>query len=157
VSPDGRSIACFTGNATGFDARAFRLVSVRAADGQEMAISGEGWAWVDSVVWAPNFIAVSASRERQEAFQIWRVQPGTRGATRVTNDLSSYRRITVSSDGKTLEAVQTHRDVDLWVTTAAAPELNARIALENVHGMNGLESHSGGRARPCLSCASGKR
>lgn len=137
-SPDGQSIACFTGSATGFDADAFRLVSVRA-DGQETALSGEGWAWVDSIAWAtPSFIAVSASKERQDAFQIWRVQPGAHSASRVTNDLSSYRRITVTSEGKTLEAVQTHRDVDLWVTGAAAPELNARIVLENVHGMNGV-------------------
>ncbi|MBV8906883.1 MAG: PD40 domain-containing protein [Acidobacteriia bacterium] len=137
-APDGRSIACFTGEATGFDARAFRLVSVRVADGKETSISGEGWAWVDSVAWGQSFVAVSASRERQDAFQIWRVQPGSKSATRVTNDLSSYRRITVTSDGKTLEAVETHRDVDLWVTSAAAPELDAHIALENVHGMNGL-------------------
>jgi Tol biopolymer transport system component len=137
-SPDGRSIACFIGNATGFDARAFRLVSVRATDAQETAISQQGWAWVDSIAWAPGFIAVSASREREDAFQIWCIQSGGQSATRVTNDLSSYRRITVTSDGKTLEAVQTHRAVDVWVTSAAAPELNARIALENVHGMNGL-------------------
>jgi serine/threonine protein kinase/sugar lactone lactonase YvrE len=137
-SPDGHSIACFTGNATGFDARAFRLVSVTAADGKETAISGEGWAWVDSIAWAPGFLAVSASREREDAFQIWRVQQEGNLATRITNDLSSYRRITVTSVGKTLEAVQTHRDVDLWVTSAAAPELSARIVLENVHGMDGL-------------------
>ena len=32
-SPDGAAIACFAGNATGYSAEAFRLVSVRVADG----------------------------------------------------------------------------------------------------------------------------
>jgi Tol biopolymer transport system component len=138
-SPDGRSIACFTGNTTAFDARAFRLVSVRAADGQETEISRDAWAWVDSIAWAtPKSIIVSASRERQDAFQIWLVPVGSGSATRITNDLSSYRRITVTSDGKRLEALQTHRAVDLWLASAAAPERTAHIAVENVHGMNGL-------------------
>jgi serine/threonine protein kinase/Tol biopolymer transport system component len=138
-SPDGASIACFAGNATGYSAQAFQLVSVRVADGIEIPISPETWAWVDSVVWsADGVLAVDASRERSDAYQIWLVAVSRSGITRVTNDLSNYRRVTLSGDGKTLGALQTRREIDLWVAPFGAPERAARLASENVHGMDSL-------------------
>jgi Tol biopolymer transport system component len=138
-SPDGTAIACFAGNATGYSAQAFRLVSVRVADGAESPLSPEPWAWVDSVVWsADGVLAVDASRERSDAYQIWLVAVSRSGITRVTNDLSNYRRVTLSGDGKTLGALQTRREIDLWVATVGASEQAARLASENVHGLNSL-------------------
>lgn len=138
-APDGGSIACFMGQATGFDTHAFHLVSVNASDGNEKPISSETWAWVDSIAWAnPNVIAVNASSELQDRFQIWLLPVGRQSATRITNDLTNYRRITLSGDGKMLEALQTRREADVWVASAAAPERSARIGLHNVHGLNSL-------------------
>jgi Tol biopolymer transport system component len=138
-SPDGSSVACFTGESTSFDTRAFRLVSIRIADGSERQISSETWAWVESMAWSGSgFIAVNASRERQDAYQIWLVPVSRRSAMRVTNDLSSYSRITLSGDGMTLAALQGRRDIDIWVAPLTATERGARIALANVHGLNSL-------------------
>jgi len=138
-SPDGTAIACFAGNVTGFSPQAFRLVSVRVSDGTETILSPESWAWVDSMAWSPNgTIAVDASRERQDALQLWLVTPSRRGIARITNDLSRYRRITLSSDGSTLAALETRRDIDLWVTPLGAPETAARIVSENLRGLNSV-------------------
>ena len=91
------------------------------------------------MVWsADGVLAVAASKQMQDAFQIWLVAVSRSGVMRVTNDLSNYRRITLSGDGKTLGALQTRREIDLWVAPVGAPERAARIASENVHGMNGL-------------------
>jgi serine/threonine protein kinase/sugar lactone lactonase YvrE len=138
-SPDGSSIACFTGKSTGFSLRAFQPTSVRLADGAETSLSSETWPWVDSIAWSGNgAIVINASSERQDAFQIWRIAPHDRRVTRLTNDLSNYRRVTLTRDGRTLVALQTRREVDLWVEPLGAPEIAAKVVLENVHGMNSL-------------------
>ena len=104
-SPDGTAIACFAGNATGYSPEAFRLVSVRVADGaRESDLNGDlGVGGFGGLV--RGRCPRGGCRQRAAAFQIWLVAASQRGITRVTNDLSNYRRITLSGDGKTLGAL----------------------------------------------------
>jgi WD40 repeat protein len=109
------------------------------ADGSEISLSPASWSWVDSVAWSEDdTLAIDASNELQDAFQIWHLKPREARITRITNDLSNYRRLTLTNDGKVLAALQTRRDVDLWVTPVGAPETDAKVVLENLQGFNSL-------------------
>jgi tricorn protease-like protein len=57
--------------------------------------------------------------------------------TRITNDLSNYRRLTLSRDGKVLAALQTRRDADLWVAPVGVTE-QAHVVAENMYGINSV-------------------
>ncbi len=114
-SPDGKMIACF-GNAGVPDANNFNLVSVSVADGAERRITAHVWADANSPVWlADGEILLAGKESPQGVDQIWAVSPADGHVRRITNDLDSYSRISVTADGKFLAAVQTKAAADIWV------------------------------------------
>jgi WD40 repeat protein len=122
--PDGRSIACFAGSAEDYSGQAFHLVRLRASDGAEIDNLSKAWAWPGAIVSAPDsraFLA-AASQQVENALQIWRVSLADGRVSAVTNDLSDYTALSLSSDGKTLAAVKSDNYARLW--TAPSKDLD---------------------------------
>jgi Tol biopolymer transport system component len=118
-SPDGRSIACFTGEATHFSQAAFHLVEIHVADRSQHMITEQPWAWPQSVAWSARGDAlIVTAQSRGNAAQLWMVQHKGGEVTRLTNDLSNYGRVTLTGDGTTLSTIQTEVAVGLWAAGA---------------------------------------
>jgi Tol biopolymer transport system component len=104
-----------------------QIVFVNASDGTvrsavKVSAAPSGLEWIDS-----SSIVFSG-----EGGQLWRLSypDGTR--TRVTNDLSAYRGVSVGSDRNTLVTARSESHAVLWIgTDAAAP------GTEIEHPMNG--------------------
>ena len=127
-SPDGRTIACL-GNAGGADADSFNLLGIRVADGKESQITSQGWADAHSLIWlADGREILVAGKKRQEGVdQIWAASSTNGRIRRITNDLDSYSRISLTADGKSMAAVQTTAAADIWVAPAGDAGRAVRI------------------------------
>lgn len=108
-SPDGRFIAFAAG---GPIERGSRRVSVFVADVEdkhERRLTEQSWHFVGRVAWLGDGsgIVISARDQMDEPRQLWFVSYPDGAARKITNDLHDYDSVSLSSNGKTLAAVQT--------------------------------------------------
>jgi Tol biopolymer transport system component len=83
-------------------------------------------------------MATAADQEANPAQQVWLV-PYPQGASRkVTNDLSDYHDLSVTTDGRTLLAIQTERKANIWIAPAADINHGAQLTFTNYDGSYGL-------------------
>ena len=123
-APDGKSIACFAGEVTREGISRFRLVEINLRHPAQKVIGSQQWiprglAWAapgDALI----VTAVSAGGLRQ----LWMVRRDTGEATRLTNDLSNYERVSITGDGKSMVTVQSQTALTIW---AAAGNDNLRF------------------------------
>ncbi len=134
-SPDGRSIACFTGGAARYSDATFHLVEVRLADRSQHEITGASWMWPRSVAWSRvgDFLIVTAATHGTDGYQLWMVQHGSGAVTRLTNDLSNYDRVTIANDGKTLATVQRETSAGVWVAPTGDAGRTVRSGTAALH------------------------
>ncbi len=140
-APDGRSVACFAGEAARYSESKFHLVEVRLADGSQRTITKQSWAWPRGVAWSAkgNVLIVTAATRGDSVYQLWMVRGDTGAVSRLTNDLSDYDRVTFTNDGRSLATVQTETAAAIWVSggedfshlaqVSATPLHSAQIAL----------------------------
>jgi eukaryotic-like serine/threonine-protein kinase len=116
-SADERSIACFAGSSTAYTKEAFHLIQVGIADKTEKLLTLHTWAVVESMVWLHkgDTLLFNASERSEYSLQIWMVSLPGGTVTRVTNDLDQYARLSITSDDKTLAALQAGLSADIWV------------------------------------------
>ena len=128
-SPDGRAIACFAGTATRYSEARFQLVEVRLKDGSQRVITKQPWAWPQAVAWAPkgDFLIVTAASRGDDIYQLWMVAHKSGVVSRLTNDLSNYGRVTLTSDGTSLAAVESENSSAIWVVPRGEVSRAARI------------------------------
>ena len=116
-SPDGKRIAVLEsalGSAS--SGPRMRIVTVRTDDGRREAIGSISWRSIHSIAWLPDGsgLLLSAFEESSLGAPQIRLLSYPAGTERkVTNDLSSYFNLTVSSDG-TIAAVRPTRVVNVW-------------------------------------------
>lgn len=146
-SPDGKWIACFAGNATGYTNRAFHLVKIRVADGKEESMSDRAWRWAGSMVWAASgkSIFFSGTEHMEDAYQVWSVSIPGGEVSKLTNDLSNYSRLSLTADSKTLLALQTQRFADIWIHSAANSARATQITFGSVHSLESMAWTPDGR------------
>ena len=145
-SPDGRTIACL-GNSGGADAATFNLVGVRVTDGKEAPISSHGWSEPNSVVWPADgrTVVVTGKEHPQGVQQIWAVSERDGVVRRITNDLDSYSRISLTADGQSLAAVQTQTTADIWVAPSGDSGRAARVTSGSFPALDGIAWTPDGR------------
>jgi Tol biopolymer transport system component/DNA-binding winged helix-turn-helix (wHTH) protein len=80
-------------------------------------------------------------REKDRFFQLWKLHYPSGEIQRITNDLSTYRHISISADGKNLIAENQTSFVHLWTTTAENLENQTQITSGNINrdGAAGLD------------------
>jgi Tol biopolymer transport system component/DNA-binding winged helix-turn-helix (wHTH) protein len=131
-SPDGKTIVCSAGSRDRYDFHN-SVVAVRVEDGRQSPASPKEWGWTGHVEWLANGggFLLTASEQPEGMDQVWHVQYPEGSARRVTSDSKRYRTISLTSDSRTLAAVQTELNSDIWV----APEADAARAQKITFGV----------------------
>src|SRR5205085_2719628 len=105
---------------------------VRVEDGALSRASQREWGWTDHVEWLADgsgFLLV-ASEQPEDAAQIWHVSYPDGSARRLTSDSKRYRNISLTSDSRTMVAVLSDFNSDIWV----APDADAARAQKITFG-----------------------
>lgn len=123
-SPDGKVIACGSRNFSG----GFygNVVGVRVADMVETPITSQRWystargkgnPTVGQVAWLPNGggLVVVATEHSGSLAQLWQLSYSGDEARRISNDLSGYDGISLTTDSGTVATVRVDRLVNIWV------------------------------------------
>ncbi len=113
----------------------------QVADGVGRALTSDRWVTLGRIEWLADgtgLMATAADQEANPAQQVWFV-PYPQGASRkVTNDLSDYHDLSVTTDGRTLLAIQTERKANIWITPVADVNRGAQLTFTNYDGSYGL-------------------
>jgi Tol biopolymer transport system component len=139
-SPDGQIIMA------GLYSRAdnkCRLVSVAVKDGTLTPLVAEPWFSVFRINWLPDGsgLVVNGRDLETKLLQIWLVSYPDGKARRVTNDLSSYRGVSLTADGKTLASIQGALLTNLWIAPSGDANLAQKVTFETGKdgGLAGLD------------------
>jgi Tol biopolymer transport system component/DNA-binding winged helix-turn-helix (wHTH) protein len=139
-SPDGKIIACPV-SITGSEGEYQTIWGFQVADGAGRALTSDRWITLGRFEWLADgrgLLASAADQSANPAQQIWFV-PYPQGASRkVTNDLSDYHDLSVTTDGRTLLAVQTERKANIWIAPAADINHVTQLTFTNYDGSYGL-------------------
>jgi serine/threonine protein kinase/Tol biopolymer transport system component len=128
-SPDGKLIAASVATA----GVGSHVIGFSASDGREQNLSTETWGFAARVEWLPDMSAVLVvAGETAASAQLWLINYPSGAARRVTNDLSTYRAIGLTHDGKKFAAVQAQGLVNLWVAPEGDATKAARLSTGNV-------------------------
>lgn len=112
-SPDSKKIAFIANYAA---ERSTKLFVVNVADGKEEEIKTEDLQQFEQVAWLPESDALIASaRNYGRKLHLWKIYYPNGNIQRVTNGLSSFTNVSISSDGKKLLAIQTEENSNLWI------------------------------------------
>jgi Tol biopolymer transport system component/DNA-binding winged helix-turn-helix (wHTH) protein len=116
-SPDGKTIVCVAGNVDAAGRRV-NLIEVRLADKTERTITSGQWRFINRIAFLPDKsgLLLTVSDYSFGPYQVWHVSYEDGKARRVTNDLSNYRNLSLTSDAKTFVTVQTDIRPFVWVS-----------------------------------------
>jgi Tol biopolymer transport system component/DNA-binding winged helix-turn-helix (wHTH) protein len=135
-SPDGRKISVVVQEKSNSN-----LYVIDAESRTEQKIDTPKLTQIEQTVWTPNGSAILlAGRERNRFFQLWRLGYPSGELQRITNDLTIYRNLSLSTDGKNLLAHQQIFYSHLWVASAENLENQSQITFGNLNrdGNTGL-------------------
>ncbi len=128
-SPDGRTIACVGAS---FRHPSQIVFYAAGAPGERHApISATSWGHVRKIEWIKNGtgLLMAAKNRGSGDYQLWRLSYPGGDARRITNDLNSYVRLSMTADSRALVTVQETAASSIWLApngkTAAARQLTA--------------------------------
>lgn len=96
---------------------------------------------IEQTVWnSQNNEIILVGREKDRFFQLWKLNYPSGEIQRITNDLSTYRHISLSADGKNLIAEIQTTFAHLWTTTADNLDEQKQLTSGNINrdGSSGL-------------------
>ncbi|HEV8592585.1 MAG TPA: DPP IV N-terminal domain-containing protein, partial [Pyrinomonadaceae bacterium] len=138
-SPEGGDIV-----AAGFTAAdsQVHLFRISARDGSFEAMNTPPWLSISGIVFAPDgkgFYVSGRDNEVQRA-QIWHVSYPDGSRSRITNDLSSYERVSISADGRSIASVQTNRSANLFVRDTNGADIQRKVTSDigKDNGISGI-------------------
>jgi Tol biopolymer transport system component/DNA-binding winged helix-turn-helix (wHTH) protein len=117
-SPDGKTIACAVlkeeaGN------QLFNVIQIEVASGKTSLLTTKQWHWVGQVAWLPDGAGLVANAWDQGTStvsdQIWHVALPSGATTRVTNDVNSYKGLSVAAKTGNIVTVQVAQVSRLWI------------------------------------------
>ncbi|HEY1402633.1 MAG TPA: hypothetical protein VGB05_00760, partial [Pyrinomonadaceae bacterium] len=134
-SPDGRQIA-FTVKGTDENGYYMNIESAQVAQATTQAISSSRWRSIGTLAWlADGSGLVFNGRDRASLpstpEQIWFVAYPGGAEQKITNDLNAYKSVTLTSDSRTLLALQSSYTADIWLSSGASGGDNAPRQLTN--------------------------
>lgn len=119
-SPDGKCIVAGALRETSENgARYFDVIAVNVQDRSVKPLTTQKWHWVGQVTWLPAGQGLVANAWDQStstvADQIWHIAYPTGEATRVTNDVNSYKGVSVAAKTGALVTIQSAQVSRLWI------------------------------------------
>jgi len=145
-APDGKTIALSVSDPAA-DGLNYHLLNVSTSDGSTTAFSPVHWRTVNHILWVPDGSGILiAGQEKTGAPQqiYWNAQ-GSSEAHKITADVNSYISLSVASDSRSLLAVQSDINVNLWVGPANNPDAAVQISSGRMDGIGGLAWTMDGR------------
>jgi serine/threonine protein kinase/Tol biopolymer transport system component len=114
-SPDGKLIAASVGS---FDAP-FRIFTFAVADGKETDLTPDTpWRFTARVEWLPDMSGLLVvAGDGPGISQVWLLSYPGGALHRITNDLTSYRALSLTSDGRKFSTIQTSGLVNIWIAS----------------------------------------
>ncbi len=140
-SPDGSRVVCVSQEGMAPDL--VTLLDVDVESGEARRLGASRWKVVERLAWTPDgagvVLAALPERAAGRPFQIWYVSYPDGAVRRVTNDLSSYRDISLTSDGTTIVAVQSDSRSRIDVLAPKGGEAPARRLEPGSSAMDGVQ------------------
>jgi eukaryotic-like serine/threonine-protein kinase len=135
-SPDGKTIACAAGhNAGGLN---MYVVTINVADGTVKQLSNERWRWIGQMAWLADSSALMMVGSEGPAmpYQIWQLSYATGKVRKITNDSNFYNRLSMSTDGRAIIALQRKQSTNMWMVSRDDPD-NAKQITFGTGGYRG--------------------
>ena len=128
-SPDGKIIAASVATLGGGS----KVAGYSVADGKEQILSQQPWTFTARVEWLRDMSGLLViAGDNPGAAQLWLINYPEGTARRITNDLSTYRHIVLTQDGKKFITIQTLVTVNLWIVPDGDTEKAYRLPTGNV-------------------------
>jgi TolB protein len=137
-SPDGTKLVVVSGQRRQFFPK---LLLVDVATGEETELKIPRWRAIFRVLWMPDGkrLLMTARAGGEQYSQIWMLRVSDGELRRLTNDLESYLRISLTADAQMLITRQQRIVSHLWVL----PEGDLRRAKQLTFGERALDSYAG--------------
>ena len=117
-SPDGKTIACITGDDTTVMGK-MDVVEVNVSDGEVKPVTTQGWKWINQIAWLKDksrlLVLGSQAEAKSMESQIWSFSYPSGEARRITTDLSDYWSVSLTGDSDALVTVQSSSISNIWV------------------------------------------
>ena len=135
-SPDGKRIVAPKKTLNDSSGLPATLIEIDAATGTQASIAGRHWRDVDDLAWLPDGsgILLAAMEKTGANTQLWMVTYPTGKVRRVSNDLSDYLSVAISTDGQMLASAQRNMSGELWVGPANAPDKVQQVTTGRLDG-----------------------
>jgi Tol biopolymer transport system component/DNA-binding winged helix-turn-helix (wHTH) protein len=137
-SPDGKTIAVPV--AVTANQEAYQTIHTISETGARQPLTSQRWETVGRMEWLADGdgLLVIAEELGGGPAQIWHIAYPSGAARRITNDLNNYRDLSVTSDGKTLIAVQSERKANISIASASDTGHATQITNTNFDGLDGM-------------------
>lgn len=135
-SPDDQLIAASVGTIGSMS----QIKIFRVEDGTEQRLTSDKWLFTGRVQWLPDMSGLLFIAGDHAGFsQLWFQSYPDGTVRRVTNDLNTYRAISLTADGTRLSTIQSSGLINVWV----APEGDAKRAVQLPTGNVGFYAAGG--------------
>ena len=135
-SPDGKLIAATVARSP----RVNNVVLFSVEDGKEQVLTREPWSYASRVHWLADMSGlIVVAGDGVNNSQHWVLSYPAGEKRRVTNDLSAYRVISLTTGGQKLATIQTNGLINVWV----APQGDAAEAVRLPTGNVGFYASAG--------------
>jgi len=139
-SPDGKTIAA-TAAVTTVGEEYQTIWGIPVNGGEGGPLSSHHWQTVGRMEWLADGSGLLTTAEEQGAGpsqQIWYVAYPGGAARKITNDLSDYRDLGLTANGKTISAVQTERKANVWIAPTTDTDHARQLTFTNYDGIGGV-------------------
>jgi serine/threonine protein kinase/WD40 repeat protein len=154
-SPDGKTIASCSSKLEG--GVHVELIAVQVADGSEKNIGSQRWAVITGLGWLADGsgLMVSGLERGLNAtkLQLWQIAYPDGKARRITDGLTTYTGISLTSDGNSLVTLQANVITQLWIVPSGDGSKAKQITTGSI-GYNNLSWTADGKI-VCTSDESG--
>ncbi|HEY8462404.1 MAG TPA: winged helix-turn-helix domain-containing protein, partial [Blastocatellia bacterium] len=118
-SPDGKMIACAAGDPSGV--ADMYVAGVSVGDWAMKTISARRWKWIGQMAWLDDSrnLAMVAQENSASPRQVWLLDSATGEARRITNDVNTYNRLSLSARSGAIAALQVKQVSNLWLIPAS--------------------------------------
>lgn len=131
-SPDGDRIAVVEQSPDQINSSAIVIVDVQTHSAEKLET--KRFVQIEQLAWTPDSSQLIISgRENNRFFQLWSMILKSGEIRPITNDLSIYRNISISADGKRLLARQFSTYSHIWVSDAADVKSLRQVTFGNLN------------------------
>jgi len=144
-SPDGQTIACPAGGFTGGYYRSVAVVNI--SDGAQKIITSRKWYGVERVAWLPDGSGVitTAQERAGDQYQLWQISYPEGEARTLTNDLSDYHLVSLTTDAGALVTVVSDTTSNIWLVPNGEWSNGRQLTSSKSNGIGATALLSDGR------------